>query len=156
MSHIPVNHPLRPTYRVLVALAGLYVLVFGLFGFVATQDSPTFDQGSTSVLGLHTNAGFSLLSVAAGAIILAAFVIGRNVDRFVNLWGGVLFMVVGMGSLAVIRGEANVLNFTMATCVVSGLIGTLLFTAGMYGKSARVRVTQPAEAPAREALSAVS
>jgi hypothetical protein len=35
------------------------------------------------------------------------------------------------------RQDTNVLNFTMATCIVSFLIGSVLATAGMYVKAQR-------------------
>lgn len=143
MSHFPVNHPLRPLYRVLAAIAGLYVLLFGVVGLVRSAGSPFFDRGAFTALGLRTNLAFALASVLAGAVIVLATFIGRNVDYAVNVWGGVLFMVVGTGGLALLETDLNVLNFSMATVIVSFSIGMLLFTAGLYGRS-----TAPAPAPA--------
>jgi predicted PurR-regulated permease PerM len=34
MAHTPVNHPLRPFYRVLSGLVGLYVVLFGILGLI--------------------------------------------------------------------------------------------------------------------------
>src|SRR5262245_40112659 len=104
MSHIPVNHPLRGFYRFLATLTGLYVLVFGVVGFTEASGTPAFSQDHLHwVLGLRTNLAFAELSVVAGAIILAAAVIGRNLDRFVNVGGGVLFMAAGMLMLILMR-----------------------------------------------------
>ena len=36
-SHLPVNHPLRPLYRVLVALIGAGIVVFGIVGYTRTR-----------------------------------------------------------------------------------------------------------------------
>ena len=134
MSHLPVNHHLRPLYRVLSALAALYVLVFGVVGLIETSGTPLFGREETYALGLRTNLAFSLLSIVAGVIILAAAVIGRNVDQKVNMVGGYAFMVIGMAMLALLETDANVLNFSVATCVVSFVIGLALLIAGLYGK----------------------
>ena len=138
MSHYPVNHPLRPFYRVLAALAGLYVLVFGVVGTVRTLGAPLFDRSDVVVLGLRTNLAFALMSIGAGVVILLAWFVGRNVDRAVFIWGGVGFMTVGTALLALLHTELNVLNFSMPTVIVSFSLGMLLFTAGMYGLSGPV------------------
>jgi thiol:disulfide interchange protein len=134
MSHIPVNHHLRPLYRMLAGLCAVYVLVFGVVGVVQTSGNPAFDRSGTWVLGLRTNLAFSLISIAAGAVILVSVVIGRNVDRMVFLVGSVLFLLAGMIMMLVLTSDANVFNFSMATCVVSYVIGTVLGIAGLYGK----------------------
>jgi hypothetical protein len=135
MSHLPVNHPLRPFYRVLAAAAGLYILVFGAVGVVQTSSSSMFDRSELVALGLRTNLAFSLASVAAGAVILLAVFVGRNVDRIVNLWGGIAFMLVGLAMMALLRTDLNFLNFSMATVIVSFVIGLVLFIGGLYGRT---------------------
>jgi hypothetical protein len=139
MSHFPVNHPLRPFYRALATFAGLYVLTFGVVGIAQRSGSPFFDRGELTVLGLRTNLAFAVASVVAGAVIVLAVFVGRNVDYAVNVWGGVVFMVVGTAGLALLETDLNVLNFSMATVIVSFVIGMLLFTAGLYGRSATVK-----------------
>jgi len=146
MSHIPVNHHLRPFYRVLAALVGGYVLIFGASGFFNTTGSEMFDQSDVSVLGLRTNLAFSIASVVAGAVILLAVFFGRNVDVVVNLWGGVGFMVAGTAMLALLRTDLNLLNFSMATVIVSFVIGMVLFSAGLYGKSGSSAAARAEEA----------
>jgi hypothetical protein len=146
MAHIPVNHHLRPLYRVLAAICGIYVLVFGVVGLVESSGSPAFDQGSMVALGLHTNLAFSVLSIVAGAVVLLCVVVGRNLDFYSNLTFGSVFLVVGMAMLVLMRTDANILNFSMATCIVSFVIGLVLFTAGLYG-----RVGSAAAAAAEEA-----
>jgi glucan phosphoethanolaminetransferase (alkaline phosphatase superfamily) len=137
-SHLPVNHPLRPFYRFLALLAGLYVLIFGIIGFSKTHSSALFTQNHSEnawVLGLRTNSGFALISIIAGAIIVVASVMGRNIDRFVNLWGGLFFMIVGMAMLLVLQTNANFLSFSMSNCAASFIIGVVLYSAGLYGKT---------------------
>lgn len=133
-EHLPINHPLLPFYRLLAGAAGLYVLVFGIVGLVRTWGEPLFGRGDTWALGLRTNLAFSLLSVVVGAIVLVGAMVGGNIARYVNLAGGVVFLVAGMLMMAVLQTDANVLNFTIATCVVSFIIGLVLGTTGLYGK----------------------
>jgi Domain of unknown function (DUF4383) len=135
MSHIPVNHRLRPLYRTLAVLIGLYLLIFGIVGAVQTADEPFFSRGDTVVLGLRTNMAFSILSIVMGAIILAVNLYGRNVDHFVDMVAGGIFMFVGVFGLIIIRSDLNKLNYTVATCVVSSLIGTGLLIVGLYNRT---------------------
>jgi len=137
MSHIPVNHHLRPLYRFLAGLAGLYVLVFGIVGVTRTGGYGFFAQhGTPSAVGLHANRAFAILSIVAGAIVLGAAIIGRNLDRWVNLVGGIVFLVSGFAMMVLLQTNLNYLGFTMTTCIVSFVIGLVLFTAGLYGKIA--------------------
>jgi hypothetical protein len=134
MAHLPVNHPARTVLRVMTCLIGLYILVFGIAGLVRTWGEPFFSQGPTWVLGLRTNPAFSVLSILAGAVILGGALFGRNVDHFINLWGGVAFLVAGTVMMAVLNTTLNLLNFAITNTVVSFVIGLLLMLAGLYGK----------------------
>ncbi len=136
-SHIPINHPMRPFYRFLAILAGLYVLIFGIVAFSRTRNMAAFSQAHDQyawALGLRSNLGFALISIVAGAIILVGAVIGRNFDRWVNIIGGLGFMIVGLAMLLLLQTDANFLMFSMSNCVASFIIGTVLFAAGLYGK----------------------
>jgi hypothetical protein len=134
MAHTPVNHPMRPLYRVLAGLAGLYVLLFGIMGVVETAGTEPFGHPSAYALGLRTNLAFSIISVVAGVVVLAATLIGRNIDYRVNQVAGYAFAGMGMLMLALLQTDANVLNFSVATCVVSFVISLVLLTAGLYSK----------------------
>jgi hypothetical protein len=136
LSELPVNHPLRPLYRVLSGLVGLYSLVFGIVGFAQTRGTAMFAQTHLPwVLGLRANPAFAVLSVLAGIILVIAAFVGRNVDYVVNLLGGLGFMLVGIAELALLQTDLNVLGFTVTTCIVSFVFGSVLFTAGLYGRS---------------------
>jgi hypothetical protein len=144
-EELPVNHRLRPFYRVLAALAGLYVLVFGIAGYARTKGTPAFSRDHVEwVLGLRTNLGFATLSVVAGAVLLAATLIGRNVDRTVNLVASGVFLGAGLVMLALLRTDLNFLGFSVVNCVVSFVIGSVLLTAGLYGKVHSGREGAPA------------
>jgi hypothetical protein len=121
-------------YRLLAALAGLYVLAFGIIGTIRTSGDPLFHRGTDEVFGLKSNLAFAIISIIAGAIILTGAVIGRNVDHYINLAGGLVFLIAGMLMMGLLQTSANFLNFQMATCVVSFAIGTVLFAAGLYGR----------------------
>lgn len=134
MAHLPVNHPTRPLLRVLVVLVGLYILVFGIAGLVASWGQPFFSREENWALGLRTNPAFALLSIVVGAVVAAAAVYGHNVDHFIELWGGIVFLVAGIVMMTLLRTDLNLLNFAMVNCIVSFIIGTIMLTAGLYGK----------------------
>jgi hypothetical protein len=134
MAHLPINHRLGGFYRFLACLAGLYVLVFGIVGAVRTSGEKFFSRTDTTALGLRTNLAFSLLSIVVGAIVVIGAFIGRNVDHFVNYFGGMVFWVSGLFNLAFMHTKANLLNFNVSTCVVSFILGTTLMLSGLYGK----------------------
>ena len=135
MAHLPVNHPARPFVRLVAGGIGLYILAFGVLGFVETRGESFFAREETWALGLRTNPAFSILSIVAGAVLLGGALIGRNVDHYLNLGGGVVFLVAGFVMMLVLRTDANMLNFAMPNVIVSFLIGVALLHAGLYGKT---------------------
>jgi hypothetical protein len=130
--HLPVNHPLRGLYRFLGGLTGLYVLLFGIVGLAVSGGHGPFARGQIEALGLRTNEAFSVLSIVAGALVVVAAIVDNNRDHYTFLFGGLGFLVAGMAMLAFMQTSLNLLNFTVSTCVVSFLIGLVLFTAGLY------------------------
>jgi hypothetical protein len=136
MAHIPVNHPLRRLYKTLTAFAGLYILIFGIIGLVKTHGMPLFAQhGLPWVLGLRTNLAFSILSIAGGIVMLAAVAIGRNIDHYMEILAGGVFIFVGLLMLALLQTDENFLGFSLVNCVVSFVLGMVVFAAGLYGKT---------------------
>ena len=132
MAHNPVNHPLRPLYRALGVLAGAYLVLFGILGAIMTADEGLFGNGEDRVLGQQTNLFWSIVCVLLGAIVLVAVVIGRNADTEVDKYVGWGLLVVGSYELAVIRTDANFLNFSISTVVVTYLLGLILIMAAYY------------------------
>lgn len=140
MLHVPINHSLRPVYRLLAAIMGLYVLAFGIFGITKTGGLGFFaHEGLPWVLGLRANRAFAVLSIVVGAIIVISSIIGRNVDFVVNSVGGIVFLGAGIVMMLLMQTRMNFLGFTMTTCVVSFAIGLVLFTAGLYCKTGTKR-----------------
>lgn len=134
MAHIPVNHPLRPLYRTFAGLIGLYVLVFGILGLVKTWGEPLFARDDTWVLGLRTNLAFSLMSVVFGAVIVIGAILPGNAGHFMSLGVGAIFMLAGLGMMAVMQTDLNFLNFSMSTVIVSLIFGLLFLATGLYDK----------------------
>lgn len=146
MAHIPINHRLQPFYRAVAALCGLFVLVFGIVGYLQTRGMETFANADLPrVLGLTTNPAFAMLSIAAGVVLVGAAVIGGNLARSINLAGGAVFAVAGMAMLALLRTDLNLLGFSITNVVVSFILGILLATAGLYGKVGHPRVAEAEE-----------
>jgi hypothetical protein len=134
MAHIPINHPLRPLYRALSGLIGLYVLVFGIVGYVRTSDLDFFTRHGEWALGLRTNPAFSVLSIIAGLAVVAGTLIGRNVFVLVNLVAGIVFLVAGIAMMTLLQTDANILAFSMVNCIMSFIFGMVFLAAGLYGK----------------------
>ncbi|MDT4986368.1 MAG: hypothetical protein QOI74_462 [Micromonosporaceae bacterium] len=134
MAHIPINHPLRPVYRVLSGLMGLYVLIFGIVGFGRTHDLDFFSRHGEWVFGLRTNPAFSVMSILGGAALVAAAIIGGNLFAYANLVAGGAFMLAGMYMLLVLQTAANILAASMVTCIASFIFAMIALTAGLYGK----------------------
>lgn len=134
MAHTPINHPLRPVYRTLSGLVGLYVLLFGIIGYARTSDLPFFGPHGEWVLWLRTNPAFSVLSIIAGIAVLGAAVIGRNLFAYVNLAAGIVFLAAGMAMMTLLQTNANFLAFSMITCIMSFIFGLIFLASGLYGK----------------------
>lgn len=105
-----------------------------MLGVIENSGAEFFAQNDTQVLGQGANLGYSVISVILGVILLLAAVIGRNVDATVNKFSGYALMVLGLAELAVMRTDANYLDFSVATVIVSMTLGLVLMTAGLYGK----------------------
>ena len=134
MAHTPVNHPAQPIYRAIGGLVGTYWVIFGLLGITETSGGELFAQNDVLVLGQGTNLAHSLLTTVLGAVVVVAAGIGRNRDVAVNRVLAFVFILMGLGSLALERTAANILNVTDITCLVSMVLGIVLLAAGMYGK----------------------
>jgi len=137
LKHAPVNHPLRPIYRTIAAVAALVTIAIGVIGFFGTSSHEFFAASDGEVLGLGMNPGHALLMAGSGVLVLLSLALGRNVDQVINLFFGIALMAVGTFGLLIMRTDANFLNYRMANVIVAYVIGTLLFTAGLYIKSGR-------------------
>ncbi|GGK30730.1 hypothetical protein GCM10010124_24310 [Pilimelia terevasa] len=147
MLHMPINHPLSPLFRTVAGLVGGYVFAFGTVGVLMSWGTPFFGREDIWALGLRTNPAFAVLSLFVGAVVLAGAVLGGQFAHWVNLAGGAVFLVAGVAMLGFMQTSANLLNFSVGTCVVSYLVGMAMLLAGLYD-----RVGSPTEAAAEEAF----
>jgi peptidoglycan/LPS O-acetylase OafA/YrhL len=121
MAHMPINHPFRPFYRIVSGACGLALLLLGALAF-----------GSDGAFGARVNPAGSVLFLVIGALTLVGSVVGRNLGRWIHLTAGVALLVVGMASLALLRSQANLFDFSMTTCIVTFVVGLALLTCGLY------------------------
>lgn len=136
MAHNPVNHPLRPMYRVVGFLAGAYLIAFGIVGLIQTSGESFTGSTGVRVLGQGSNLLWSIVALAVGAIVVLAAAVGRNLDTTVDKYLGYGLLVAGTYELAFSRTDANVLGFTIATVIVTYIVGVALITASLYSKVA--------------------
>lgn len=138
MAHFPLNHHLRRTYRVIAAVAGLYLLGAGVIGLIQTAGAPFFDRtGGDWALGLRVNPAGSWLFVLLGVLILGGAVIGGNLHHHLSMVVGWGLMGIAMIALTVMQTDVNVLHASMVNVVVLALAGLVVLTAGLYGKIER-------------------
>jgi hypothetical protein len=149
MGHNPVNHPLRPLYRALGALAGIYLVLFGVVGLIVTSGDGLFGPADHRVLGQGANLFWSIVSLVIGAVLLIVTALGRNLDTETDKFLGWGLLAIGSYGLAVIRTDANFLGFSIATVVVSYLLGVVLILVSYYSKVGPIEDSVPAR-PARE------
>ncbi len=136
MAHTPVNHPMRPLYRALGGLAGLYLVVFGIMGLLRTGSDGFFAKSTPHAIGQGTNLAWSIACIVLGAAVLIATAIGRNLDVATDTYIGWAILVVATVMLALLRTQANLFNFSVTTVIVSYIVGLMLITAGLYSKVA--------------------
>ena len=136
MSHTPVNHPLRPLYRVVGFLAGAYLVVFGIVGLIQTSGEDVTGANDKLVLGQGSNLLLSIISLAVGAIVIIATVIGRNLDTAADKYLGWGLLVLGTYGLAFSRTDANVFGQDIQTVIVTYIVGIVLITVSLYSKVA--------------------
>jgi hypothetical protein len=135
MAHMPINHPLRPFYRAVSGLCGVFILAFGIMGVIASSGEEFFSREGIWALWLRTNMAFSLLSIVLGAIVVAGYVIGGELSHRINYYGSWLLLAGGLAGVAFLRTDANIFNWSMVNVIVSMVIGTLILTAGLYDKA---------------------
>jgi hypothetical protein len=152
MSHNPVNHPLRPIYRAIGALVGVYLVLFGIVGLIVTSGDGLFGTGGDRVLGQGANLFWSIVSLVVGVIVLAVTALGRNLDAEADRYIGWGMLVVGSYGLAVTRTDANFLNFSIATVVVTYIVGLLLIMVALYSKVGTPEAARAEEAAQHAAL----
>lgn len=136
MAHNPVNHHLRPLYRVIGFLAGAYLVVFGIVGLIQTSGEDATGANDKLILGQGGNLLLSIIMLAVGVIVLIATVLGRNLDTAADKYLGWGLLVLGTYGLAFSRTDANVFGQNIQTVIVTYIVGILLITVSLYSKVA--------------------
>jgi hypothetical protein len=136
MAHNPVNHPLRPLYRVVGFLAGAYLVVFGIVGLIQTSGEDFTGANDKTVLGQGANLLLSIIMLAVGGIVVIATLIGRNADAAADKYLGWGLLVLGTFGLAFSRTDANIFGQDISTVVVTYIVGLVLITTSLYSKVA--------------------
>jgi hypothetical protein len=158
MAHTPLNHPLRPLYRVLSALAGIYLLLYGIVGLIMTSGDDVTGVAPHRILGQGGNLLWSIVSLVLGAVVLLGSVVSRNLDAAIDRYLGWALLVIGAYGLATGRTDADFLGFTVSTVVVTFLVGLVLIVSALYlttgPESAEGAPRQEREAPVRQRQSA--
>jgi drug/metabolite transporter (DMT)-like permease len=129
LKTLPVNHPLRRIYQAVAGVLGLLLVVFGVLGLILSGD----------ILRIPASTPFSVLCLAAGAILIGAALAGGDAAAVTNAWLGALLVVVGMVGLLTMHSDgANFLDVSMADVTILFLAGMVLLAAGFYGRTTPV------------------
>jgi hypothetical protein len=136
MAHNPVNHPLRPLYRLLGFVAGGYLVVFGFVGLIQTFGDSFAGSTGVRVFGQESNTFWSIICLILGGIVLFTTAVGRNLDTEADKFIGWGVLVFGTYGLAFIRTDANIFGFSIATVIGTYLVGLVLVMVSLYSKVA--------------------
>jgi hypothetical protein len=135
LAHIPVNHHLRPLYRALAGLSGLFLVVVGVWGVIETSGQDLFArEGLPKVLGMQLNPFSAGMFVVFGIGVLAVTALGRNIDHLGNFWLGQILVLIALLQLAFLRTDANLLGFSVTSVIVSMIVGLVVWTSSLYAK----------------------
>jgi hypothetical protein len=135
LAHIPINHHLRPLYRALAGLSGLFLVVVGVWAVIETSGLDLFArEGLPKVLGLQFNPFSAGMYVVFGIGVLAVTALGRNIDHLGNFWLGQLLVLIALLDLAFLRTDANLLGLNMTSVIVTMIVGLVVWTSSLYVK----------------------
>lgn len=140
------SHPIHVIHRAGAAALGLGLWVFAALGFA--QGLSFFSTRGEPILGLSSNGLLSTISLVAGAVLLAAALLGGPIASTTTTTLGVAFLVSGLAHFAILHTAANILAFGLSNVFFSIIAGMLLLFLGVYG---RVTGGLPDENPYRRA-----
>jgi len=123
-------------YRALGFLTGAYLVVFGIVGLIQTSGDSFTGNTGVRVLGQQSNMLWSIVALVLGGVVLLTTAVGRNLDTEADKFIGWALLVCGSYELATMRTDATFLGFSMATVVVTYLVGLILITVSLYSKVA--------------------
>ena len=125
------THPVHTVHRIGSTVLGLGLIFFGTRGLLR---SPVFFGPGGETLGLGSNGALAVLSLAVGALLLAAALHSGRASSTTSLVVGALFLLSGFLHLGILDTDANVLGFGLRNVFFSFAAGLLLLTLGAYGR----------------------
>ena len=126
------NHRIWHVHQVGSGVLGGVLVTFGLLGFINQLDF--FATTGGEVNGISSNGLLSAVSVVFGAGLIASAFAPRETSSWVATLTGALFVVGGLGNLALLETSANLLAFELPNVLFSLLSGIALLTLGLYGR----------------------
>ena len=129
---LPSTHWVDVVHRFGAAALGVGLCVFAGLGFVTGLGF--FAAPGQTVLGLSSNGALSLISLVVGLLLIATSARGGHLASTTSLLLGVLFLLSGLGNLAVLDTQFNLLAFRLPNVFFSLIAGTMLLALGAYGR----------------------
>ncbi|MEY8040668.1 MULTISPECIES: DUF4383 domain-containing protein [Saccharopolyspora] len=130
---LPPEHPLSRIYRIVAALLGAALVVYG--ALVLGGRPPLLGaEGAQVYFWLSGNGMLGYLSVAFGAVLVLAAAWGGKVASTTSTVAGVLFFLAGLAHLVLFATTWNPLGFNAANVVFSLAAGALLVFLGVSGR----------------------
>lgn len=127
-----VDRRLDKVYRFGAAMVGLVLVGFGVAGLMIRL--PLFDTEGEVIAGLSTNGALSFISVAVGALLVGAAVLGGTFASNISLLVGAAFVGSGFINLVLMTTDYNILAFSMSNVIFSFVVGLVIMYFGMYGR----------------------
>jgi hypothetical protein len=126
------DHRIWHVHQVGSGVLGGVLVTFGLLGFVNQLDF--FATSGGEVMGISSNGLLSTVSVVFGGGLIASAFAPRATSSWVATVVGTLFIVAGLGNLALLETSANLLAFELPNVIFSLLSGIALLALGLYGR----------------------
>ncbi len=132
VSSTPSGRRLDLVHRIGAAVLGVGLCVFGVLGVVNRLEFLAVE--GKVLLGLATNGLLATISLIVGGVLIGAAFRGGRSSSTITVVVGVLFLVSGLGNLAVLDTGLNLLAFRLSNVIVSFIAGMLLLFLGAYGR----------------------
>ena len=126
------DHGIWHVHQVGSGVLGGVLVTFGLLGFVNQLDF--FATTGGDVAGISSNGLLSTVSLVFGAGLIASAFAPRATSSWVATLVGALFVLAGLGNLALLETSANLLAFELPNVLFSLLSGIALLALGLYGR----------------------
>lgn len=129
---LPSSHWVDVVHRFGAAALGVGLCLFGVLVFVTGLGF--FATPSQPVLGLSSNGLLATISLVVGLVLITTSARGGHLASTTSLVLGVLFLLSGLGNLAVLDTEFNLLAFRLPNVFFSLVAGIMLLGLGAYGR----------------------